>query len=188
MKEQKPVSRWIDAVKLGPNSVAEQGIWDVYFQRLQALAVAKLRNREDGEDVAISAMNSFFGRVQRGQFPDLNDRTELWPLLVKTAIWKAHNLRRNRFASKRDVRRERSLEWLAENHPTEELAATLIQEGEELLESLTDDRLHSVAVMKLEGLTNTEIAAHIGRSVKTVEWRLRQIRKKLTAAMGEVEG
>ena len=183
MNDELPISNWIDAVKGGPNATAEQGLWEAYFSRLQSLARARLRHYEDGEDVAISAMKSFFGRVQQGQFPDLRDRTELWPLLVQTTIWKAHNLRRHQQAGKRDVRKQTSLEWLAENHPTAELADKLVEEGNELLDSLQDEKLRSVAVMKLEGYKNTEIADRIGRHVKTVEWRLKQIRKQLAAML-----
>ena len=35
----------------------------------------------------------------------------------------------------------------------------------------------------LEGYTNAEIAEQINRSIKTVEWRLKQIRKHLAAVM-----
>ena len=90
VSDELPVTKWIGAVKKGDAPTAEQGIWEAYFVRLQALASAKLANYEDGEDVALSAMKSFFRRAQAGQFPKLQDRTELWPLLVQTTIWKAN--------------------------------------------------------------------------------------------------
>ena len=46
-----------------------------------------------------------------------------------------------------------------------------------MLESL-DEPLRRIAVYKLEGLTNEEIAAEIRRSLPTVERRLRLIRQK----------
>jgi RNA polymerase sigma factor (sigma-70 family) len=183
MCEDAPVSKWIGAVQQGENPDAEQGLWEVYFARIQSLAKRKLGDHQDGEDIALSAMKSFFHRARDGQFPDLKDRTELWPLLVQTAIWKIHNLRRHRFAAKRDVRRAISFEWLQENQPTLEVAEQVVEAGNALLESLTDDKLRIVAKLKMDGFTNSEIAERIGRVEKTVEWRLRQIRKQLQAKL-----
>jgi DNA-directed RNA polymerase specialized sigma24 family protein len=54
-----------------------------------------------------------------------------------------------------------------------------------LLEQLGDDVLRSIAVWKMEGLTNQEIAARLGCAVPTVERRLRLIRKTWSAEVGE---
>ena len=48
---------------------------------------------------------------------------------------------------------------------------------QELLEKLSDDDLRLIAVLRLEGHSNQEIAALINRSVKTVERRNQLIRK-----------
>ena len=45
-----------------------------------------------------------------------------------------------------------------------------------LLDALDDDLLRRIAVAKLEGDTNDEIAARVGRSPPTVERKLRRIR------------
>ncbi len=187
--QDAPITKWIRVTKGGGEEAAEQGIWETYFSKLMQLAQKKLRNApptwEDEEDVAISVMRSFFRRHREGQFPDLKDRTELWPLLVTTTIWKANKLRKRQFAGKRDVRRNKSLEVLAENEPTAELAAQVITESQELLAFLKDEKLRSVAALKLEGLTNAEIAREINRSEKTVEWRLRQVRKVFQERNGQ---
>ena len=188
MTEDQPISQWLGAVKEGVDRDAEQGLWEEYFQRLVALARVKLgsipKACEDDEDVAISAMKSFFRRVRIGQFPNLNDRTELWPLLVQTTIWKVNNFHRRYTTKERDFKKEISADWLKENDPTAELADKVIEEGNALLESLTDEKLRTVAQLRLEGYSNVEIAEETGRSVKTVEWRLQQIRKHLKAQLG----
>ena len=55
-----------------------QALWNVYFQRLVALARVRLRGTPrraaDEEDVALSAFDSFFRGVERGRFPQLGDR------------------------------------------------------------------------------------------------------------------
>jgi DNA-directed RNA polymerase specialized sigma24 family protein len=60
--------------------------------------------------------------------------------------------------------------------PEPAVAAQLVEEYERLLDSLDDDVLRSVAVWKLEGHTNKEIAGKLGRSLATVERKLRLIR------------
>jgi DNA-directed RNA polymerase specialized sigma24 family protein len=45
-----------------------------------------------------------------------------------------------------------------------------------LLDALGDDTLRAVAVAKMEGLTNEEVAARLGKSLPTVERKLRGIR------------
>lgn len=189
MSDDQPITKWIGALKEGAASNAEQGLWEAYFDRLIRLARSKMREMPttvaDEEDVALSAMNSFFSRIGKGQFPKLGDRTELWPLLVQTTVWKISNLRRGQFAECRDARKAVSLDWLKENSPNAEVAARVIEEGNALLDALTDEKLRSVAALKIEGFTNAEIAEKIDRTEGTVEWRLRQVRKHLQAAIDE---
>jgi DNA-directed RNA polymerase specialized sigma24 family protein len=48
---------------------------------------------------------------------------------------------------------------------------------EGLLARLDDEELREIALLKLQGFTNEEIAARIGRALPTVERRLRLIRQ-----------
>ena len=69
----------IRELKAGAEGEAQQRIWERYFERLVALArgkLGKLRSYEDEEDVALSAMKSFFVRAANNQFPRLHDRSE----------------------------------------------------------------------------------------------------------------
>jgi len=52
----------------------------------------------------------------------------------------------------------------------------MIEECRRLLENLGDDRLRSLALMKMEGFTNSEIADNLGCSRNTIERKLRLIR------------
>ena len=47
-----------------------------------------------------------------------------------------------------------------------------------LFDQLDDDQLRQIAVHKLEGYTNEEIASKINRALPTVERRLRLIRER----------
>ena len=61
------------------------------------------------------------------------------------------------------------LERVLGPEPTPELAVQAADEFERLLDSLGDETLRAVAVWKLEGYTNAEIAGRLGCVVQTVE-------------------
>lgn len=64
------------------------------------------------------------------------------------------------------------------DEPSPEMAAQLADEYRRLMEMLDDPTLRSVATWKLEGFTNDEIAARLGRVTSTVERKLALIRSK----------
>lgn len=66
--------------------------------------------------------------------------------------------------------------------PSPEFAVELAEEYHRLLDALGDDELRRVAVRKVEGYSNQEIADEIRRSVATVERKLRLIRQIWEAA------
>ena len=61
--------------------------------------------------------------------------------------------------------------------PPPELAAQLAEELQRRLDSLNDESLRRVALGKLDGCTNREIASRLGCVEKTIERKLRSIRK-----------
>jgi DNA-directed RNA polymerase specialized sigma24 family protein len=181
------VTQWISALKQGDQSAA-QGLWEAYFRRLVGLAYARLRDAPrriaDEEDVALSAFHSFCRGAQAGRFPRLDDRNDLWQILVLITVRKAIDLRhyegrpsrgRGRVRSLTDLTRE-GLEAIGGNEPTPELAAQLAEEYDRLMEQLGDSSLQNVATWKLEGYTDQEIAARLGCVTRTVERKLARIR------------
>ena len=78
------VTHWICELKDGDEGAAQQELFNRYFQRLTGLARTRLRNisrrAQDEEVVAMQALASFFEGVRVGNFPQLDDRTHLWPL------------------------------------------------------------------------------------------------------------
>jgi DNA-directed RNA polymerase specialized sigma24 family protein len=88
---------------------------------------------------------------------------------------------------KRDWRRTRPASAesgdieLAGREPDPAFAAEVAEECERLLARLGDDDLRSLAVRKMEGFTNEEIATQLGCSLATVERRLRLIRREWEA-------
>jgi DNA-directed RNA polymerase specialized sigma24 family protein len=169
-------------------------VWGRYFKELLVLArnhlSARIRSREDEEDVLQSMYKSFCSRQRRGDF-DLANRDELWNLLVQITLRKARNTANRHLQGKRDVRREgdmatvnRSgesapgsiLDQIDSGGPTPAEAALLNEALEQRFERLTDPGLRQIALWKLEGYTNPEIARELECTLRTVERKLERIR------------
>ena len=84
-------------------------MWGRCFKELLVLArnhlSARIRCREDEEDVLQSMYKSFCSRQRRGDF-DLANRDELWNLLVQITLRKVRNTANRHTQGKRDIRRE----------------------------------------------------------------------------------
>ena len=188
------VTRWINDLKGGELDAA-QPLWERYFADLVRLARARLgvtpRTAADEEDVALSAFDSFCAGVARGRFPRLDDRNDLWRVLVALTGRKAADQALRERRQKRGGGRVRSEADLAGGEPegdanlfgqvagpepTPEFAAEMVEAVEGLFNLLDDEELRRIALRKLEGYSNEEIAAKIGRSLPTVERRLKMIR------------
>ena len=111
MSDAASVTIWIHKLRAG-NSQAAQKLWQGYFHRLVALARGKLRTMPrrgaDEEDIALSAFDSFFRGVERGRFPQLDDRDDLWQVLLMITERKAFDLLEHEGRQKRDWRRDQS--------------------------------------------------------------------------------
>ena len=190
------VTHWIGALR-GGDLDAAQPLWERYFARLVRLAQARLRTRrgagavEDEEDAALSAFDSFCRAATEGRFPRLDDRDDLWRLLVTITERKAIDQMRRTRRVKRGGGRVRTeadlaaggpddepagLDQIAGPKPTPEFAAEFAEEYRRLFEALRDEELRRIAVWKLEGHTVDEIAVRLGCARRTVARRLELIR------------
>jgi DNA-directed RNA polymerase specialized sigma24 family protein len=191
------VTALLERLKGGDHEAARL-LWQRYYPRLVGLARKRLRAAPraaaDEEDAALSAFDSFCRRAEQGCFPDLKDRGGLWALLVVLTARKAADLVRHHERDKRgggNVQGDSALrpaggdsgpggfDSLAGDEPTPEEAAILAEEVEGLLGRLREPALRQVAVWKLEGYTNADIARMQGCSLPTVERRLAIIRRLL---------
>jgi DNA-directed RNA polymerase specialized sigma24 family protein len=168
-------------------------VWGRYFKELLALArnhlSARIRCREDEEDVLQSMYKSFCARQRRGDF-DLANRDELWNLLVQITLCKARTTAERHQQGKRDVRREGAnvadrsggspavpiLDQIDSGGPTPAEAALLNEALERRFQRLGDPGLRQIALWKLEGYTNPEIAHELECTLRTVERKLERIR------------
>jgi DNA-directed RNA polymerase specialized sigma24 family protein len=190
MSASGSITDWLDAMKAG-DDLAAQRLWESYFQKLVALARRKLvghpRAAADEEDVALSAFESFRRGAAENRFPRLADRNDLWTLLVLLTARKACRLIQREHARKRGGGGIRHLSAFADEdsgvadvigrEPTPEFAAQVADECRRRLQVLGDGGLQAVALAKMEGYTNDEIAVRLGVVARTVERRLSLIRK-----------
>jgi DNA-directed RNA polymerase specialized sigma24 family protein len=145
------------------------------------------------EDVAAQAFASFCLRLEQGGFTPVADRDDLWRLLTGIVLNKALQARRHHRAKKRGegtVRGESAWARL-EGGPDGNAAGIDGEEGKDLpadflaeaneefqrrLDELGDKTLRKIALWRLEGDSNEEIAARLGVMPRTVERKLNRIR------------
>ncbi len=191
------VTRLVQLLRSGDpaeRDMAARLIWLRYFRDLLELARnnldRRIRRREDEEDVLQSMYKSFCLRQQRGEF-DLAGRDALWKLLVTITLRKARTAAKRQGREMRDVGREqtiadhdgpRSAYWALEQMdaagPSPAEAAILNEALERRLEALADPELRRIALLRLGGYTNREIADGLDCTERSVERRLERIRSK----------
>src|SRR5262249_12976583 len=123
---------------------------------------------------------SFCRGLKRGRFPDLQDRDNLWKVLVILTLRKASHLLRDEQRLKRGGGQKtgaQELEELVAQEPGPEIAAELAENCQRLLDRLGQNELRAVALSKMEGYTNEEIAGQLNCATRTVERKLRLIRR-----------
>jgi len=190
------VTHWIHEIKSG-NPDAAQALWERYFERLVRLARSEMassnRRISDEEDVAISVFDMFCRAAEHGRFPNLADRDSLWRLLVKMAARKAIDVRRHHARARRGggtlrgesafgrtngMNEPLAIAQVIGDVPTPEFSVMMAEQLQKLMTLLHDDQLRELALGKMEGYTNEEMAQRLGCSLRTVERRLRLIRVK----------
>jgi DNA-directed RNA polymerase specialized sigma24 family protein len=176
------VTHWLGKLKAGDPGAAGP-LWDRYFPKLVELASARLRGfprrAADEEDIAVSAFDRFCREAAAGRLPKLDDRDDLWRVLLLVTGQKVVDLIRHETADKRGGKpgaQQFDLEAVAGNEPTPEFAALVLDEFRRLLDMLPDAELKTLAVWKMERYTNEEIADRLGCVLRTVERRLKVIR------------
>jgi RNA polymerase sigma factor (sigma-70 family) len=172
------ITRLIRAVQEGSSS-AVRPLLEAYFDRLVQLASKRLQNLPGlggyDEDLALRSFHSVYQRLRDPVRPlDLAGRDDLWRLLATRTISRAIDLiRRHRPA---EVPGEQDVTQLLAQGPTPEEAAEVADECRRLLDLLGEPELRQIALWKVEGYTNEEIAARFDCVSRTVERKVRRIR------------
>jgi RNA polymerase sigma factor (sigma-70 family) len=194
MADRGSVSRWLTDLKAGDQEAAQR-IWERYYRMLVTLARKKLsasaKREADEEDVTQNAFHSFFRGVSGGRFPRLDDRDDLWRLLVVITARKALDQLKHEKSKRQgggtaerplslsSIEAERPETGILEvvgDEPSPEFAAQVAEEYQRLLGMLGDERLRQIAIWKMEGHTNPEIAQMLKTSLRSVARKLETIR------------
>jgi DNA-directed RNA polymerase specialized sigma24 family protein len=209
------VTIWIGDLKNGGDTAANH-LWNRYCHRLEQIARRDLgRKLPKGgiggpDDAANSAFHSFCKGVRGNRYPRLNDRDDLWRLLVFITRRKVSDrvryecgvergggrvVRAGEMRADNDgvgvddqdqlgaARQRRGGAWINAD-PSPEEVVIQAEEVERLLDKLGDETLKSIVLAKLEGLTDEEVAARFGKYREWVVRRLKVCRVRLRAAAG----
>jgi len=168
------------------DEAAARGLWLHFFPRLVNLARHSLAGRPqraaDAEDAALSAFTNFWKRSD--DFAAVLNRDDLWKLLGTITVRKAIKQARREAAERRGgghVVGEAALNRPDGSPlPLDEAAGNLAPQdfdlhSGELLDAL-DPELRKIAVLRLLGHTNREIAGTLNCTERKVERKLHLIR------------
>jgi RNA polymerase sigma factor (sigma-70 family) len=196
--EDGSVTRWIDALKEGRPEAAD-ALWGRYYDRVVAVARRRLHAAanapvDDAEDVALSAFYGLCAGAAEGRFDQLCDRVDLWQLLVAITVKKSLSRLKRHGRLKRGGGRKVGgptaagtgdrdnsdivdpLAGVQSKEPNPESAAIVQEQFQELLDSLSDSTLRQIAIWRMDGLSNAEIATKMGCVLRTVERKIERIR------------
>lgn len=184
------VTLWVRQLKSGDEDAARK-LWDRYFQRIVGLARVRLqgfRAAFDEEDVALSSFDRVVQALRTERVQQPVDRFEFWGLLRINLQRRLADRLKMEGAGKRGggrnllglVPKRRRSNTPVDHLPTQDadpqMSLLMAETCREMLDSLQDDELQQVAIWKLEGLTDDEVAAKLGYCRRTVQRMLRSIR------------
>ncbi len=194
--ERGSVSIWLAGLKAGEQEAA-QALW----KRFSAKLLQEARHRfgtfstavADEEDIAQSVFHSLCRGAKQNRFEYVQDRDELWWLLLELTHAKVIDHIRRELAQKRGAGRIRlessiasgsandagfRLDALIGTEPTPEFLAMLDDENRRLMLLLESDDLRRIASLRIEGFTMPEVAIRLEMSLRTVERKLDLIRRR----------
>lgn len=190
----EPISIWIEQLAASDQDAASR-LWAHFCQRLMQFARVRMnsttRRIYDEEDAAVSAFRSLCRGIEAQRFPNINDRDNLWALLVVITSRKIANQyryqnqeRRNAKLTLDDAILQRSdgseisiLNAIPSNEPTPFFAAEVADMSEYLAGQLPEPDLKRIVLLKLEGHTNEEVAETMKITRRTVQRKLERIRR-----------
>jgi DNA-directed RNA polymerase specialized sigma24 family protein len=186
MSSAGSVTYWIVQLKHGEREGATH-LWQRYYCLLMERAGSP-RGADDEEDIVLTAFDKFCRAAEQGRFPRLDDRNDLWQLLLLLTDREAINHRRRVSSVRRGGGRvldegalsangDSPLGRLASREPTPEDAAQLAEECRRLFGALRDPDLEAVAQLKMECYSLEEIAAKLGCVPRTIQRRVNLIRQ-----------
>ena len=180
----------IEQLKSNEDDSAAQAIWERYFEKLLPIARSKLASVNDPsideEDLLVSVFDRLFRAIREKRFAKLEDRHDLWQILLmlteRKAIDKIRSARSARRSAHLTIRESEiadlaNLKELIEREPAPEFVAQFNDSLEWALRQIRDETAREVAILKLEGNTISEMASKLGVCLSTVDRKLRIVKE-----------
>ncbi len=180
-RSQGSVTQWIEDLR-NKDPDATREIWNRFVQQLVRVANRILTNSKccvsDGEDVVACAFHDFFRR-NPDDFGKLVNRNDLWQILVVITERRAIDAIRNETAARRGgpFASVDSLNYLPGRENAPDIELMLIEEFEKRLELLNSDLLREIAINRMNGMKNHEIAELVDVPLRSVERKVKDIKE-----------
>ncbi|MDR0703712.1 MAG: hypothetical protein LBF88_01860 [Planctomycetaceae bacterium] len=182
------------------NKESFEQFWNLHFDRLTSLARRKMtqvnKRVSDEEDIAISAIHSFYTGLAEQRFHSIQGNNELWKILATIVCRKISKQQRDQFTQKRggghvrgesifvagpvagnDESKQTGFGNVAGNTSTPYFEVEFLDTCEKLYNILDDETMRNIARLIMEGFTIDEIADELGCVRRTVERKLKKIRE-----------
>lgn len=182
------VSKWLLQVRKG-DELATNHLVSRYFGKLARYADKKRRSTkttDDGEDIALGVLDAVVRKIQREEYPDLNNREGLWLLLlvsVQNQVISRHRKHRRRLRLGIDVQTVTDLmntmfvdlEEFLDDPDLETESNEILEFWETSIRSFASEGTQMVARLKLAGLSNRQIAEQLNMSPRSVGRKVEMI-------------
>jgi DNA-directed RNA polymerase specialized sigma24 family protein len=184
------ISRWLVDRTSSTQSATATLLWHHFGPRLVRIARQQLRAIRDpgygSEDLALSTFQDFHRRILEGGYPNLADRDQVWRLLFTISLNKARNFRRAMLRRKRyrvglsHVPEHRfSGKRSRDDWDSPSAVVAVVEECQSLLQLLdandSSGRLRTIAMMRFEGASKSQIAKKLGSTRRTIDARIQWI-------------
>ncbi|WP_417379107.1 ECF-type sigma factor [Gimesia sp.] len=187
--EETPVSNWLATLGKDQKDVVQR-IWDEFYEKLIRYAETRVKtfptSTLDAEDIVLSVFESVWAASQQGRFDSVQNRDELWWLLIAMTHRKAVTHIRRETAQKRtslhgklpvSMNSIENFQAFVSTDRSPEYFVIMEEEYQRALKKLSDDNLKKIAVYKIQGYTHEEICELLDISPATVTRKVRLIRK-----------
>lgn len=182
-----PITEYLQAYKAG-DAARLNDILQAYWSQLVAHCEHRLSGRfkaqQDGQDFAIQAFQNLADGIKRGRWPRLENRDDLWQVLLQAANCRIKDFVRNQMAAKRGGDRQRLTNGPHSSAPVdldqfpardefpqdaEQLVQLLLELSNRLRGKITHVR---ILVDHLNNYSNQDIAIRHEISSRTVQRKL----------------
>lgn len=184
------VTVWLRQLAKGDQEAAQK-LWDRYGPRLIQVARQRFRGAfnaaGDEDDLVQSVFNALWKGANDGRYDAVQNRDELWWLLLTITRRSASN---RKAYNDRLKRRQKTVSLDGDTDASNfalpadsdqsppEMILMLEEQQQRLLGLLRDDVLRSIALWKLEGYSHEEIATKLSVTPRTIVRKVNLIRER----------